>query len=393
MRRGFPRGLVAAAAASTLLLAACGGDDDSGSGGGNASGGGGGGAGCGKTIAFFGALTGSAANLGINIRDGAKLAVDTYNKANPNCTVTIKDFDSEGSEDKAPAVATQVINEENVIGVVGPAFSGETDATGDAFNEAGLATISASATRPSLAEQGWKTFHRILGNDASQGPSAGNYIKNVLKAQKVFIIDDQSAYGTGLAEEVQKVAGNAGGTDKVQGDGQQTDFSATVTKVKSSGADAVFYGGYYQNAGLLVKQLREAGVKAKFVAGDGVKDEGFVKAAGNSAAEGAIVTCPCNPPEKVEGTFFQDYKTATGREPGTYSAEAFDAANVFLAGVKAGKGSRQDMLDFIGTYDAKGITKQVKFEANGEIAKQNIVVWAYVVKAGKIVSDQEIPQT
>jgi branched-chain amino acid transport system substrate-binding protein len=384
--------MVAAAAASTLLLAACGGDDtDSG---GNASGGGGsGGAGCGKAIGFFGALTGSAANLGINIKDGAKLAVDTYNKANPDCTVTLKNFDSEGSEDKAPAVATQVINDESVIGVVGPAFSGETDATGDAFNEAGLPTISASATRPSLSEQGWKTFHRILGNDASQGPSAGNYIKNTLKATKVFIIQDGSAYGQGLADEVEKVAGAAGGKDQVAADGQQTDFSASVTKVKSSGADAVFYGGYYQNAGLLVKQLREGGVTAKFIAGDGVKDEGFVKAAGNAAAEGAVLTCPCNPPNKVEGTFFQDYKTATGKEPGTYSAEAFDAANVFLAGVKAGKGTREDMQTFIGTYDAKGITKQVKFDDKGEIEKSNIVVWAYLVKGGKIVEDQEIPQT
>jgi branched-chain amino acid transport system substrate-binding protein len=391
VRRGFSRGLVAAAAASTLLLAACGGDD---TGGGDANGGGSGGAGCGKSIAFFGALTGSAANLGINIRNGAKLAVDQYNQANANCKVELKNFDSEGSEDKAPAIATQVINDESVIGVVGPAFSGETDATGDAFSEAGLPTITASATRPSLADQGWKTFHRILGNDASQGPSAGNYIKNTLKGQKVFIIQDGSAYGQGLADEVEKIAGAAGGKDQVAADGQQTDFSASVTKVKSSGADVVFYGGYYQNAGLLVKQLREGGVTAKFVAGDGVKDEGFVKAAGNAAAEGAILTCPCNPPAKVEGTFFNDYKTANGgKEPGTYSAEAFDAANVFLAGVKAGKGTRDDMQAFIGTYDAKGITKQVKFDDKGEIAKENIVVWAYIVKSGKIVEDQEIPQT
>ena len=390
MRRVFSRGLVAAAAASTLLLAACGGGDDSSN---NAGGGGGSNAACGKSIGFFGALTGSAANLGINIKDGAKLAVDQYNTANPNCKVTLKEFDSEGSEDKAPAIATQVINDASVIGIVGPAFSGETDATGDAFSEAGLPTISASATRPSLADQGWKTFHRILGNDASQGPAAGRYIKNTLKATKVFIVDDNSAYGTGLAEEVTKIAGNAAGTDKVAADGQQNDFSATVTKVKSSGADVLFYGGYYQNAGLLVKQLREAGVTAKFVAGDGVKDEGFVKAAGNAAAEGAIITCPCNPPNKVEGSFFEDYKKAVGKEPGTYSAEAFDAANVFLAGVKAGKGTREDMQAFVTSYDGKGITKQVKFNAKGEIAEENIVVWAYIVKGGKIVEDQEIPKT
>ena len=385
MRRAFSRGLVAAAAASTLLLSACGGDD--GDGGGDQAGGGSNAA-CGKTIAFFGALTGDAANLGINIRDGAKLAVEQFNTQNADCKITLKDFDSQGSPDQAPALAQQIIKDESIIGVVGPAFSGETEAATPIFDEAGLPIISASATRPSLSEQNWKVFHRILGNDASQGPSAGAYIKNTLKATKVFIIDDASAYGQGLAAEVEKVAGAAGGKDTVQQ--KQTDFSATVTKVRSSGADAVFFGGYYQEAGLLVKQLREAGVTAAFVAGDGVKDEGFIKAAGNAAAEGAIVTCPCNPPNKVEGTFFDDYKKLAGRDPGTYSAEAFDAANVFLAGIKAGKATPADMLSFIDTYDAKGITKQVKFDDKGEVEKENIVVWAYKVVGGKIVEDQEV---
>ena len=234
MRRAFPRGLVAAAAASTLLLAACGGDDSNNNGG-NAGGGGSGGA-CGKTLAFFGALTGDAANLGINIRDGAKLAVDQYNKANGDCTITLKDFDSQGSPDQAPALAQQIINDKNIIGVVGPAFSGETEAATPIFDEAGLPIISASATRPSLSEQNWKVFHRVLGNDASQGPAAGAYIKDVLKATKVFIVDDASAYGQGLATEVEKVAGASAGKDTIQV--KQTDFSATVTKIKSSGADA-----------------------------------------------------------------------------------------------------------------------------------------------------------
>ena len=383
MRRGYSRGLVVVVAAMALLLSACGGSSSSSKASGSSSK-------CGLSLGFFGALTGDAANLGINIRDGAKLAVDQYNTRNPNCKVDLKGFDSEGSPDKAPAVALQAINDKTVVGIIGPAFSGESEATGEAFSEAGLTTISASATNPKLTTLGWKTFHRVLGNDASQGPAAGLYIKNILKDTKVFVIDDASAYGKGLADEVKTTAGSAAGTDTVQQ--KQTDFSATVTKVKSSGADAVFYGGYYQEAGLLVKQLREAGVKAHFVAGDGVKDDGFIKAAGSAAAEGAILTCPCNPPDKVQGTFFADYKAATGRDPGTYSAEAFDAANVFLAAISAGKTSRKDILDFVGTYDAKGITKQIKFDSTGEIAKENIVVWAYIVKNGKIVDDQEIKQ-
>jgi branched-chain amino acid transport system substrate-binding protein len=383
VRRGYLRGFAVIAGAATLILSACGGEEKTTTGGGGKK--------CDLALGFFGALTGDAANLGINIKNGAKLKIDQYNQAHPDCKVTLKLFDSEGSPDKAPALATQAINDQSVIGIIGPAFSGESNATGDAFNEAGLTTISASATNPTLTQQGWKTFHRVLGNDASQGPAAGKYIKDTLKATKVFVIDDASDYGKGLADEVTKVAGNAAGKDTVQQ--KQTDFSATVAKVKSSGADAVFYGGYYQEAGLLVKQLREAAVKATFVAGDGVKDQGFITAAGAKAAEGAIVTCPCNPPEKVSGTFFEDYKKANnGAEPATYGAEAYDAATIFLAGIDAGKTSRSDMLDFVNSYDAPGITKQLKFDSTGEIEKANVVVWSYIVKSGKIVADQEIKQ-
>jgi branched-chain amino acid transport system substrate-binding protein len=296
-------------------------------------------------------------------------------------------FASQGDPASAPGLAQKAVTDKKLVGIVGPAFSGESKAADPIFDKAGLNIITASATNPALSENGWKTFHRILGNDATQGPAAAKYIKDVLKAQKVFVSDDTSEYGKGLADIVKKDLGSlVTGTDETAADGKQDDFSPTVTKAKASGATAFFYGGYYSNASKLAKQLKDGGFTGTFVAGDGVKDDGFIKGAG-AAAEGAIVTCPCLPPDKAP-EFAAAYKKAYNSDPATYSAEAYDAANVFLAAIKAGKTSSADMNAFIASYDQPGVTKQVKFDAKGEPA--SVSVWAYKITGGKIVADQEI---
>jgi len=343
---------------------------------------------CDLIIGFVGPQTGDNAALGINISNGAQLAVDQYNAKNADCKVTLKKFDSEGKPEKASTVVPEVVQDEKIIGVVGPAFSGETKATGPTFEEAGLPIISASATNPALSENGWKIFHRVLGSDNAQGPQAAKYIKETLKATKVYVVDDASEYGKGLSDIVKQDLGSAVVKSQTVQDGQ-TDFSAVVTDIKSSGATALYYGGYYDEAGLLRKQLSQAGGQAiTMIAGDGVKDVKFVDSAGAAAAEGTIVTCPCLPPEKAPGTFFADYKKAFNADPSTYSAEAFDAANVFLDGFKEGKSTRKDMLDFVNSYDKQGITKQVKFDDKGEVADKG--VWAYKFQGGKIVAVEEI---
>jgi branched-chain amino acid transport system substrate-binding protein len=381
VRLRYSKQLGAVAVVAALALTGCG----SSSSGNTASGNGG--KKCGNyAIGFFGALTGPAANLGKSEEKGAKLAVDQYNQKNPSCKVTLKDFDSQGDPAQATNLAKQVIDDKSVLGVVGPAFSGESDAADPLFEQGQVPTITASATETTLNSHGWKFWHRILGNDDSQGPAAATYIADILKAKKVFVIDDASAYGKGLATTVKaKLGSKVVGTDTIQQ--KQTDFSATVTKVKSSGADAVFFGGYYAEAGLIRKQLSGAGVTATMVVGDGVKDPGFIAAAGKKAAEGTIITCPCLPPNK-SGSFAADYQAANGSPPGTYGAEAFDAANVFLAGIKSGITDRVKLNDFVTAYNGQGATKQVAFSSNGEVT--NVVVWAYKVHNGQIVPDQEV---
>ncbi|WP_412542314.1 branched-chain amino acid ABC transporter substrate-binding protein [Longispora sp. K20-0274] len=346
---------------------------------------------CSVKIAFFGALTGPNAALGINIRDGAKLAIDQYNtaKSADNCKIELVNNDSQGDEKQAPGLADAIVQDAKIIGVVGPAFSGESKAANGKLSDNGVTIITPSATNPTLAEKGWKTFHRALGNDAAQGPAAGRYIKDVVKATKVFVIDDTSEYGKGLADEVKKVVTPVATGTSSKG---QTDFSALITQIKSSGADAVYYGGYYAEAAPFLKQLRGQGVKATFVAGDGVKDDKFIEGAGKDAAEGAILTCPCVPPDKAGGTFAADYKKATGNEPGTYSAEAYDAANILVAAVKAGNTTRPKVEAFVDAYNGTGVTTKFKFTDKGEIDLSAVAVWAYKVEGGKIIALQEIPK-
>ena len=136
------------------------------------------------SIAMAGALNGPDAALGINIKNGVQLAIDKHNAANPGCQVQLKPFDTEGDPQKATAIAPQIVDDQYTIGLVGPAFSGETKATGGVFDQAGLVATTASATNPTLSENGWKTFFRGLANDAVQGPSVANYMKNALGLQE-----------------------------------------------------------------------------------------------------------------------------------------------------------------------------------------------------------------
>ena len=348
---------------------------------------------CGYKLAFFGALTGSSANLGVNIEQGFELAVDQYNTKKGSACITVAKFDSQGDPAVAPGVARQLVTDKKILGIVGPPFSGESEAADPIFEAAGIPTVTPSATRVSLAANGWKVFHRAVANDNAQGPAAGNYIKDTMKATKVFVGDDQSAYGAGLADVVKKTLGTAVvGTDKTEADGKQTDFSATVQKVVSSGATVMFYGGYYQNAGLIRKQLTAAGWKGTLVAGDGVKDPGFAKAAGNVAAVGTVVTCPCSPPEKAGGTFVTDYKAKWNTDAGTYSDVAFDAANMYLAGVDAGNTTPEKMNTYLSTVNYKGIANTYKFTPTGELDPSLIKVWTFKFdKSGNTVADQEVP--
>lgn len=357
--------------AALTLTAACGSSDDEGdkksSGGGSDL--------CGKNLAFLGALTGDAGALGQNMVNGINLALKEHNDKNADCKINLKTFDSQGSPDKAPALATQIINDDSIFGLVGPGFSGESLATGKTFFEKGLPSISPSATNVTITQQGWTTWHRVIGNDDAQGKADAKYLTETAGAKKIYVIDDGQDYSKGLAGTVKTALGSAAvGSDQISVG--QTDMSAVVTKVKAAGADAVFYGGYYTEAGLLAKALRQGGFTGTFMSGDGAEDPNFVKVAGAQAANDAVLSAPAGPAPAGFGA------------SGLYATQAYDATNIFLAAIEDGASSPEEINDFIGSYTGDGVSGPIAFDDKGDIKESKI--YAYFVKDGKL--DVENPE-
>ncbi len=335
-----------------------------------------GGATCsGVSIGMAGALTGANAALGLNILYGANVAIEEHNAANPNCQVEIKQFDTEGDPQKATQVAPQIVGDANVIGLLGPAFSGETEATEPIFFQSNLLSLTASATRTSLTTNGWTNFFRGLASDAVQGPAVANYLVKGAGYSKICLVSDDSAYGKGLADEMSPVLGDAADSscaaEVKTGD---KDFTAAVQLINAAAPDAIFYAGYYAEAAPFVQQLRDAGVTAVFVSGDGVNDPQFVEQAG-AASEGAILSCPCGPaPEDYAAT----YQEVNGQAPGVYSVEGYDLTTIILSGIDSGITDRAALIEYVRTYDGQGLARNYKWNAEGELEAS--VIWIYTVQ-------------
>lgn len=329
--------------------------------------------------------TGDAANLGAPMLKGAELAVAEYNAENPDECVSVKKFDTQGDPAKAPAVAQAAIDDATVLGIMGPGFSGESKAALPLYDAAGLAAVTGSATNSELQNNGWKVWFRILANDAVQGPGIAKYIAETLKPASVGIIDDGSDYGKGLADNVKTAVAEASvTTDTI--DPKAADFSAAVTKMKDANPEVIFYGGYYAEAAKLSTQLRDAGVTATLVFGDGVKDQaGYADAAG-PAAEGAIIGCPC---KDGGADFTAAWQAKYNEAPGTYGAEYYDIAKLYLSIIKAGAKDRAAVLAAVKAADFAGVTKQLKFADNGEATEAG-AIYLYKVVSGKITFEAEV---
>ncbi|MFN2626309.1 MAG: branched-chain amino acid ABC transporter substrate-binding protein [Mycobacteriales bacterium] len=371
--------LLAATAILPVVLAACGKDNNSGGGDNKKT----------YTIGIMQPLTGADAALGVNEAQGAELAIDEANKKG-DLPFTLKStrFDDQGAEAQGQPVAQSVVDNKDIVAVVGPAFSGVTKAAGPVFRDAGLLFLSPSASRTNLSQQGFKTFARMVAPDSAQGPEGANYVAKGLKAKKVYAISDKSEYGQGLIDEFVKTLKTLSVSYVEEGVPAKTaNYGPVISKIKSSGADVVYYGGYYSDAGLLVKQMRAAGVTAKFISGDGTNDDQFVTGAGKAAAEGAFLTCGCGDPstDPKAASFVTAYKAKFNADPGAYSAEAYDAANAIIAAMKGlgGDVTREKLADAVLKGSYEGLTKTVKFDATGEVATRTIFV--YEVKAGKRV--------
>jgi branched-chain amino acid transport system substrate-binding protein len=279
-----------------------------------------------------------------------------------------------------------LIQDPAVVGVVGPIFSGPTKAVGTTYAQAGMALISPSATNPTLTQSGFTTFHRIVPTDSVEGLEAADWLAK--KAKKVFVIDDTTEYGKGAADVVREELKKDGVTPTNQSVPQNTqDYGAVAQAVASSGADAMFYGGYDAQAALLAKALQAAGFKGITMTGNGGKSSVFTQNSGD-AGNGWYFSCGCLDatvaPQAKD--FTAAYKAAYNTDPSTYSPEAYDATNAMIQAIKdaaaKGKVTRQSVEDAVNNLNYKGITTTIHFEKSGEVTQQ--VINLYQQKDGVI---------
>lgn len=348
-------------------------------------------------------LTGQNSATGLGIQGGVQIAVDDANKNNtvPGVTFKVQALDDKAIPASGQQNATALVNNEKVLGVVGPLNSGVATQMQQVFATANLVEISPSNTAPELTQgKNWqtsksrpfKTYFRTATTDALQGGFAAEYASTTLKKKNVFVVDDKQTYGAGLAKLFKagftKNGGKVAGEDHVNtGD---TDFSALVTKIKNSKADLVYYGGQYDESEKLTKQLKDGGVKVPLFGGDGMFSDTYISTAGKTS-EGDLVTSVGAPVDSLPSAadFIKKYKASGLKgDYGTYGGYSYDAATAIIKAignvVKDGKipdGARAKIVDEVQKTKFDGIAGPVSFDEYGDTTNKQLTV--YQVVAGK----------
>jgi branched-chain amino acid transport system substrate-binding protein len=368
-------------ATASLTLSACAGSSNTpgGTGGGDAP--------ASIKVGFMGDLTGENSAIVIPPKNGAKMAIDEYNAGNPKTKIELVEYDSQAKTEQATALVQKAIGTDKIAALIGPAFSGESKAVGAILEQGKIPSVSPSATNPALAQNNWTFWHRVVANDAEQGPGIVNFLITAKSPKKAYVLSDEQEYSVGLADSMEgafKAKNIPVERDKFAKDA--SDYSSTVNKVRAANPDVVVFGGYYAQGGRLLKQLRDGGVQATFATGDGSLDIQLVTGAGAAAANGAVIGCPCKIPFDTATGALKDwadkYKKAAGADPAIYATEGYDAATAIIKAVQAGNTTGEKINEFLKTVSFEGISKPIKFKANGEPEANSIFV--YQVAAGKI---------
>lgn len=333
-------------------------------------------------------LTGNIAHLGKDNENGVRLALDELNAQGFQIDGKPVKFELVAEDDQAdPKTATTVAQrmvDAHVNGVIDHLNSGTTIPASKIYSDAGIPQISPSATNPEYTKQGFKTTFRVIGNDIQQGTALGEYAVKGAGAKKVAIIDDRTAYGQGLADEVEKAVKASGGevVKREFTSNNATDFQSILTSIKGAKPDLVFYGGMDAQAGPMVKQMRRLGVKSKFMVGDGGQTGEFIKMAGNDG-EGVIGSSPGLPKEKLPGgaEFMKKFEAKYGPVQ-IYAPYCYDATMLMAKAMQNAKSADPKVyLPELAKIQYNGVTGPISFDEKGDIKLGSITI--YTVKGGK----------
>lgn len=344
-------------------------------------------------IGHAGPLTGPIAHFGKDGEMGARLAIEDANAKGVSLGGQKVRFELVSEDDQGdPRTATTVaqrLTDLGVKGVVGHVTSGASIPASRIYEQAGVPVVTPSSTSPKLTRQGYKVTFRVIANDLQQGAAMAKYAAETLKAGKVAIIDDRTAYGQGLADAFAEalkqhgvqVVGREFTTDK------STDFTAILTKIKAKAPDAVFYGGMDAQAAPMLRQLRQLGSSAAYLGGDGVCTGEMLKLAGEAMSDKVYCSQASLPPAKMPGgaDFLARFKQRYNADVLLYAPYSYDAATALIEAMKAaGSSEPAKYLPALQKVSFKGVTGEIAFDPQGDIRNGGVSMHRF--RDGKWVS-------
>jgi branched-chain amino acid transport system substrate-binding protein len=356
-------------------------------------------------VAVQSPLSGEQAALGEHIKLGAQLAVEESAKAFKalGFDLVLVPYDDQAKPEVGVANARNIVADPDVLLLVGHFNSGVALPASEVYKDAMLAMISPANTATEITDRGYPNVNRVCGRDDVQGPVGARFAAQELKLKSVYIIHDKTLYGQGVADNFRSEARKLGlKVAGYEGTEERANFAPMIIPMKAKNPDLVYFGGIYHQGGLLLKQMREKGVKAAFMGPDGLDSSEMVKIAGPQVT-GSYYTTVAGPPEVYpeSASFAKKYKQRFGKDIESFALYGYDAA---LVGIKAveqtlqtnggKKPSRADVSAAVRKIkNFKGVTGPIAFDSKGDPVKSKYFVLrfekaSYPGKVAKVIEQQ-----
>ena len=339
-------------------------------------------------IGFAAPMTGANAGYGKDLQNGVRLALEEANAQKIKIGDKVARFDLVSEDDQAdPRIgvqAAQKLVDQNVSGIVGHFNSGTTIPASQIYEQAGIPMIDPAATNPTITNRGFANTFMVISTDAQNAGNAGTYAVKTTKAKRIAIIDDRTAFGQGEADEFEKAVKAAGGNIVAREFTSNTavDFSTQLTKIKSTNADLIFFGGLDTQAAAIAKKMKQLGMTAQLLGGGGVEDPEFIKLAGD-AAEGAMAWEYGRPLAQLPGgkDFSAKFKKRFGDDILSYAPFGYDAAWAVIKAMETAKSTDPKVYrSALKSISFEGVTGTISFDATG--ALKSAASTLYQVKNG-----------
>ncbi|MFY9694520.1 MAG: branched-chain amino acid ABC transporter substrate-binding protein [Xanthobacteraceae bacterium] len=342
-----------------------------------------------------GPITGANAATGAQMKNGVDQAAADINKAGGILGQKINvQYGDDVSDPKQGVSVANDFAGDGVKFVIGNYNSGVTIPSSEVYQESGILEITPASTNPTVTERGMWNIFRVCGRDDQQGRVAGNYILKNFKGKRIAFVNDKTTYGKGLADETLKTI-KAGGMDSVLYEGINTgekDYSALVSKIKQSRADLVYFGGLYTEAGLIVRQMRDQGVTAPLMGGDGITSDEFASVGGPGVV-GSLMTYGPDPRNRPEAKAVVAEFRAKNFEPEAYTLYSYAAVQIIAqAATAANSLDPKKVADKMHSgMSFKTVIGDISYDKKGDITRLDYVVYRWVKQPDGKITYVELP--